>query len=93
MMNLAPKLMFKVSKLAILMIDNIFIISLAKNSVLDGRSKHIDTKHHFLRNQVQNGVLEVVHVSTQKKLADLLTKTIKTEHFVNLRDEFDVVNF
>lgn len=41
-------------------------ISLVKNSVLHGRSKHIDIEFHFLMNQVLNGVFEVVLCSTQK---------------------------
>lgn len=75
------------------MIDNRSIISLAKNPVFDGKSKPIDTKFHFLRNQVQNGVLEVVHCSTHKQLVDVQTKAIKTDHFVHLRDEIDFVDF
>lgn len=68
-------------------------ISLAKNPVLNGRSKHINTKFHFQRNQVQNGVLEVIECSTQKQLADMLTKTVKTEHFIHLRDGIYVLEF
>lgn len=93
MMNLLQELKFKVSKLVRLMIDNKFFLSLAKNPMLDGRNKHIDTKYHFLHNQVQNGVLEVVHVSIQKQLADVLTKVIKTEHFIILRYVIGVVDF
>ena len=75
------------------MIDNKSAISLAKNPMLYGISKHINTKFHFLRNQVQNEVLEVVQYSTQKQLADVLTKAVKTEHFIHLRDEISVVDF
>lgn len=75
------------------MIDNKSAISLAKNPMLHGRSKHIDTKFNFLRNQVQKGVLEVVHYNTQKQLADVLTKAIKTRLFIQFRDEIDVIDF
>ena len=76
-----------------LKIDNKSAISLAKNPMLHGRSKHIDTKFHFLRNQVQSGMFEVVHCSTQKHLTDVLIKAIKTEHFIQLRDGISVVEF
>lgn len=92
-MNLLQELKFKVSKPIRLMIDNKSAITLAKNPVMHGRSRHIDTKCQFLHGQVQNGVLEVVHCSTHKQLADVMTKTIKTEYFINLRDEIDVVDF
>ena len=65
-MNLLQDLKIKVSKHVRLMIDNKSAISLAKNLVLHGRRKHIDTKYHFLGNEIQNRVLEVVHCSTHK---------------------------
>jgi hypothetical protein len=83
----------KVEKHLKLMIDNKSAINLAKNPMLHGRSKHIETKYHFLRSQVHKGMLEVVHCSTQKQLTDVLTKAIKTDQFLRLRDEIGVVNF
>lgn len=76
-----------------LMINNKPSISLAKSLIFHKRGKYIDPKYHFLCNQVQNGQFEVVHVSTQKQFADVLSKTIKTEHFINLRDVIGVVDF
>lgn len=92
-MNFLQELKFKVSKSVKLMIDNKSAISLTKNPVFHGRNKDIVIKYHFLRNQVQNAVLEVVHVSTQKQLVDVLTKAIKTEYFINLRDVIGVVDY
>lgn len=66
LLNLLQELKFMVSKPVRLMIDNKSIISLPKNPVLHGRSKHIDTKYHFLHNQVQSGVFEVVYCNIQK---------------------------
>lgn len=63
-MHLLQELKFKVRKPIKLIIDNKLTISLAKNTLMHGRNKHIDTKYHFLHNQVQNGVLKVVHYST-----------------------------
>ena len=92
-MNLLQDLKIKVSKLVKLMIDNILAISLTKNPILHGRRKHIATKFHYLRSQVQNGVLEVARYSIQKQLTDALNKAIKAEHFIHLRDEIGVVEF
>lgn len=74
------------------MIDDKYAISLAKNPMLHGRSKHIDRKFHFLRNLVQNEVLEVVHCNPSQ-LADVFTKAVKIEHFINLRDVIGIVDF
>lgn len=93
LMNLLHELKFNVSKPIRLIIDNKSIINLAKNPLLHGRSRQVDTKYHFLQNQVQNRVLEVFHCSIHKQLANVMTKTIKTEHFINLRDKIDVVDF
>lgn len=76
-----------------MMIDNKSSISLSKNLVLHERSKHTSTKFHFLRNQVYNGMLEVMHCSTQKQFADVLTKSVKTEHFIHPRDGIGVIEF
>ena len=92
-LNLLQDLKIKVNKPLKLMIDNKSAINLARNPVLHGRSKHIETKYHFLRHQVQRGVLEVVHCSTQKQLADVLTKAIKTDQFLRLRDGIGVTSF
>ena len=61
--------------------------------MLHGKSKHIKTKCHFQINQVHNGVLEVVHYSTQKQMVDVLMKAIKTDQFLRLRDGIGVVSF
>lgn len=59
--NLLKELKIDFVKPVNLLIDNDQAIILAKNRVLHGISKHIETKFHFLRNQVQNGIIEVVH--------------------------------
>ena len=92
LLNLLYDLKIKVNKPLKLMIDNKSAINLAKNPVLHGRNMHIETKYHFLINQVQNGVIEVLHCSTQKQLESILTKTIKTDQFLRLRGGIDVVS-
>lgn len=93
LLNLLQDLKIKVNKTLKLMIDNKYAINLFKNLVLHGRGKHIETKYHFLRSQVHNGMLEVMHCSTQKQMTDVLTKPIKTDQFLHLRDGIGVVSF
>ncbi|XP_050877568.1 secreted RxLR effector protein 161-like [Lathyrus oleraceus] len=64
LMNLLHDLKIKVNKYVKLMIYKKSNIILTKNPVLHGRSKHIDMEFHFIRNQVHNGELEVVHYTT-----------------------------
>ncbi|PNX81186.1 hypothetical protein L195_g037203 [Trifolium pratense] len=61
----------------ILKIDNKSAISLAKNPISHGMSKHIDTKFHFIREQVTNEMIEVQYCSTDVQLADGFTKAVK----------------
>ena len=68
----------KVSRPIALFIDNKSAISLARNPVLHGRSKHIEAKFHFLREQVNKG-------STELQLADIFTKPLKVDKFIKLR--------
>jgi len=47
-----------------LKIDNRSAINLAKNPIAHGRSKHIETKFHFIREQVAKGMIEVEYCPT-----------------------------
>ena len=67
-----------------LLVDNVSAISLSKNPSQHGRSKHIDTKFHFIRDCVEKGYVEVDYVKTESQLADSFTKPlgrIKFEEF------------
>nr|GEV29251.1 hypothetical protein [Tanacetum cinerariifolium] len=45
------------------------------------RSKHIDIRHHFIREQVERGVVELYFVMTDYQLADIFTKTLPRQRF------------
>nr|GEV77166.1 copia protein [Tanacetum cinerariifolium] len=45
------------------------------------RSKHIDIRHHFNQEQVENGVVELYFVMTVYQLADIFTKALPRERF------------
>ncbi|GJW39220.1 integrase, catalytic region, zinc finger, CCHC-type containing protein [Tanacetum coccineum] len=61
--------------------DNKSAIALCCNNVQHSRSKHIDIHHHFIREQVENGVVELYFVGTEYQLADILTKALPRERF------------
>jgi hypothetical protein len=75
-----------------LMIDNKSAISLAKNPVAHGRSKQIETKFHFLRDQASKGKLKLTHCKTDVQVADILTKPLKIERFKELRGMLKVTS-
>ncbi|GJW68886.1 retrovirus-related pol polyprotein from transposon TNT 1-94 [Tanacetum coccineum] len=61
--------------------DNRSAIALCCNNVQHSRSKHIDIRHHFIREQVEKGVVELYFVTTDYQLADIFTKALSRERF------------
>lgn len=57
-------------------VDNVSAIKLAKNPVQHGRSKHIDTRFHFLRDQVKQGTIILKYCNTSEQVADIFTKPL-----------------
>ncbi|GJW05918.1 hypothetical protein Tco_1568341 [Tanacetum coccineum] len=57
--------------------DNKGAIDLSKNPVLHSRTKHIEIRHHFLRDNVQKGNISIEKVSSEDNIADILTKPLK----------------
>ncbi|GKE78065.1 hypothetical protein Tco_1544185 [Tanacetum coccineum] len=61
--------------------DNKSAIALCCNNVQHSRSKHIDIRHHFIREQVEKGVVELYFIRTEYQLADIFTKALPRERF------------
>jgi hypothetical protein len=58
----------------VLKLDNKSAINLAKNPISHGKSKHIETRFHFLRDQVSKGKLKLEFCSSEDQQADILLK-------------------
>jgi hypothetical protein len=61
--------------------DNKSAIALCCNNFQHSRTKHIDIRHHFIREQVENGIVELYFVRTEFQLADIFTKALPMERF------------
>ncbi|GJW63593.1 retrovirus-related pol polyprotein from transposon TNT 1-94 [Tanacetum coccineum] len=68
-----------------IMCDNKGAIDLSKNPVQHSRTKHIEIRHHFLRDNVQKGHISIEKVPSVDNIADILTKPLKHESFNYLR--------
>lgn len=66
--------------------DNQGALQLAQNPVTNSNSKHIDIRHHFLRELVSGGAISVTHVPSAYQHADVLTKALGVEAFEFHRD-------
>jgi hypothetical protein len=73
-----------------LLVDNKSAIALAKNPVHHDRTKHIDVKYHYIRWCVEEGLVDLLYVTTQDQLADALTKALGRVRFIELRQKLGV---
>ena len=72
--------------------DNVSAINLTKNPVMHSRTKHIDIRHHFLRDHVQKKDVTVEFIDTHNQLADIFTKPLAKEHFYKMRRELGILD-
>ncbi|GJZ91094.1 hypothetical protein Tco_0663021 [Tanacetum coccineum] len=81
-------------KLIPLYCDNRSAIVLCCNNVQHSRSKHIDIRHHFIREQVEKGVVELYFVKMDYQLADIVTPLfLHIAAEANLGDEDGIQKF
>nr|GEY33227.1 Gag-Pol polyprotein [Tanacetum cinerariifolium] len=56
-------------------------IAISCNPVQHSRTKHIHTRYHFIKEQVENGIIELYFVRTEYQLADIFTKALLEDRF------------
>jgi hypothetical protein len=69
----------------IIKVDNLSAINLAKNPIAHGRSKHIEMRFHYLREQVSKGNIKLEYCRTELQVADLLAKVVTVKPFIRLK--------
>ncbi len=70
--------------------DNQGAIAIAKNPVAHARTKHIDIRYHFIRETIQEGLIELHYCPTEKMLADILTKPLSKGRFHFIREAMGI---
>ncbi|GKC95851.1 retrovirus-related pol polyprotein from transposon TNT 1-94 [Tanacetum coccineum] len=73
--------------------DNKSVIALCCNNVQHSRSKYIDIRYHFIKEQVENRVVELYFVRTKYHLADIFTKPLCRERIEFLIDKLGMKSF
>lgn len=63
--------------------DSLSAIKLSKNTKHHERTKHVDVRMHFIRDEIRNEVIDVVKIPFEVNLADTLTKPLPTIEFRN----------
>jgi hypothetical protein len=76
-----------------LLCDNESVMKLTNNPVQHVRTKHIDVRHHFIRDHQQKGDICIESVGTDDQLADIFTKPLDKKRFYKLRNELNIHDF
>ncbi|KAK6130243.1 hypothetical protein DH2020_036053 [Rehmannia glutinosa] len=72
--------------------DNISAINIAQNPVHHNRTKHIEIRHHFLRDCVSKRKIEISFVPSQDQLADIFTKPLTSRDFASIRARLGIMH-
>ena len=67
-------------------------VKIANNPVQHSRTKHIDIRHHFLRDHVARNDILLCGVRFEDQLADIFTKPLDGSTFYRLRSELNVLD-
>ena len=65
--------------------DNQGAIALVKNPIISNRSKHIDVKHHFIREKFTSNFIDLCYVNTDDNVADVFTKPVTKNKLIRFR--------
>lgn len=76
----------EVEKPVVIYEDNQSSIKISSSIEQPKRLKHIDVKHHFIKEKVKNKTIELKYIPTQKQIADILTKPLNKCPFEKLRN-------
>lgn len=68
--------------------DNQGAQRLAKNPIHHSRTKHIDIRHHFIRDAIQRGMINIKYMESAELMADVLTKALPESKYQNCLVKF-----
>jgi hypothetical protein len=73
--------------------DNESAIKMTQNPVQHSRTKHIDIRHHFIRDHQQKDDICIQGIGTEDQLADIFTKPLDEKRFDKLKNELNILDF
>ena len=68
-----------------LMVDNTSAIAMTRNPVFHQKTKHINRRYHFIRDALQDGVVDLRYCRSEEQVADIFTKALSKDRFNYLR--------
>jgi hypothetical protein len=76
-----------------LLCNNKSAMKLTNNPVQHARTKHIDVRHHFIRDHQQKENICIESVSTDDQLTDIFTKPLDEKRFCKLKNKLNILDF
>ena len=70
-----------VTILIVVRTSNISTIYMAENDSSAVRTRHIDTRYHFIREHIEGGLIKIIFVRTAKNYAGILSKNVSSETY------------
>ena len=84
--QLISQMQYVVSLPIIIHVDNQSAIKIASNDIFRERTKHIDTKYHFIKHHINNNTVKLSWIETKHQIADIFTKPLSSPLFFQHRD-------
>ncbi|KAM1197550.1 hypothetical protein ACFX2I_009121 [Malus domestica] len=66
--------------------DNTSAIAITRNSVFHQKTKHIDRRYHFIKDALQEGIIDLIYCPTEEQIANIFTKPLAKDRFNYLRN-------
>ncbi|GKD73916.1 putative ribonuclease H-like domain-containing protein, partial [Tanacetum coccineum] len=73
-------------------IDNESTICIVKNPVFHSKAKHIEIRHHFIKDSYEKKLIQMIKIHTDQNVADLLTKAFDVSRFQYLIASIGMLN-
>lgn len=65
--------------------DNSGAVAIAKFGNFTKNSKHIEVQYHYVNENFENGIINIIKIDSKSNLADMLTKSLNKEKFIKNR--------
>jgi intein-encoded DNA endonuclease-like protein len=75
-LQVLESLMIKIDYPIIVRVNNVGAIFLANNKTTNERTKHVDIRHHFVREFIEDGIIKIVFVRSKENESDIFTKNL-----------------
>ena len=72
--------------------DNTCAINLTKNLVMHSRTKHIEIRHHFLKDYVSKGDCCIEFIDSEHQLVNIFTKPLARDRFFFIRNKLGILD-